>query len=348
MATLRGQFSDALTNIEVNGHKRDRAIAAHTEIQDVLYDDEQLRAWGINTRLIGSYSRHTARYPGKDVDVFARFEALDTEAMPRTVYERVQDVLVEEYGLVDDGGRATLQDRSIKVEFRDPADEDDDNEAFAIDAVPAVRDADRWAIPTKDRKRWAERTGRWVTTDPERFGELSSAISTTSFSPSVAGRNAYKPIVKLMRQARHVHLGDRRPGGLFVEFAVYDVWSPGTITGDEWDPLFAKTLRAVANRFGLAPYLPLLDPGMGTAVAPALTDDVWTHAQDVFLGLADVADEAVAGEKCAAAAKWREILGENERGQVFPLPPGCDARGFPISTVAPIAGLGSNEARKFG
>lgn len=348
MATLRSQFSDALTNIEVNGAKRVRAIAAHTEIQNVLHHDEQLRDWGINTRLIGSYSRHTARYPGKDVDVFARFEALDTAAMPRTVYERVQDVLVDEYGLVDDGGRATLQDRSIKVEFRNPDDEDDDTEAFAIDAVPAVRDSDRWAIPTKDRKRWTESTGRWVRTDPERFGELSSELSTSPYSPSVAGQNAYKPMVKLMRQARYVHLGDQRPGGLFVEFAVYDVWSSGIVTGDEWDPLFAKTLRAVANRFGSAPYLPLLDPGMGTAVAPALTDDVWTHASEVFVGLADLADEAVAGDTCAAAAKWREILGENERGQVFPLPPGCDARGFLISSVAPITGLGANEARKFG
>jgi hypothetical protein len=151
-----------------------------------------------------------------------------------------------------------------------------------------------------------------------------------------------------MRQARHVHLGDRRPGGLFVEFAVYDVWSSGLVSGDEWDPLFARTLRAIAKRFNMAPLVPIIDPGMGTAVAPALDDDVWTHAGAVFAGLADLADEAIEAEKCAAAAKWREILGENERGQVFPLPAGCDARGFPISAIAPIAGLGANEARKFG
>jgi hypothetical protein len=347
MATLRSQFSDALTNVEVNGDKRERAIAAHTEIQDVLAADDQLSEWGINTRLIGCYSRHTARYPGKDVDVFARFESLDMSSMPRTVYERVEAVLVAEYGLASDGGRATPQDRSIKVDFPDP-DDADENQAFAVDAVPAVRDGERWAIPTKDRKRWAESTGRWVLTNPERFGQLSSDLSTSTLSPSVAGQNAYKPIVKLTRQARHVHLGERRPGGLFVEFAIYDVWSSGLIAGDEWDPLFAKTLRSLANRFNQAPYDPLVDPGMGTAVAPALDNDVWTHAAGVFSRLADLAEEAVAAEKCAAAAKWRDILGENERGQVFPLPPGCDAGGFPISAVAPITGLGSNEARKFG
>lgn len=347
MATLRSQFSDALTNVEVNGDKRARAIVAHTEIQDVLASDDQLRRWGISTRLIGSYSRQTARYPGKDVDVFARFEALDTSSMPRTIYERVEAVLVNRYGLAADGGRATPQDRSIKVDFPDP-DSRDDTQAFAVDAVPAVRDGVRWAIPTKDRKRWAESTGRWVPTNPERFGELSSELSTSAFSPSVASQNAYKPTVKLMRQARHVHLGDLRPGGLYVEFAVYDVWNSGLVIGDEWDPLFAMTLRAVANRFNQAPYLPIVDPGMGTAVAPTLNDDDWTHAGGVFARLADLADAAVLAEKCAAAAKWREILGENERGQVFPLPPGCDAGGFPISAVAPIAGVGMNEARKFG
>jgi hypothetical protein len=347
MATLRSQFSDALTNVEVNGEKRERAIAAHTEIQDILAADDQLREWGINTRLIGSYSRRTARYPGKDVDVFARFESLDTSAMPRAVYTRVESVLVAEYGLATDGGRATPQDRSIKVDFPDP-DDDDDSQAFAIDAVPAVRDGARWAIPTKDRKRWAESTGRWVPTDPERFGQLSSDLSTSVLSPSVGSQNAYKPIVKLMRQARHVHLGDLRPGGLFVEFAVYDVWSSGLVTGDEWDPLFAKTLRAVANRFNQTTYLPLIDPGMGIAVAPALDTDVWTYAADVFSRLADLAEDAVTADKCAAGAKWREILGENERGQVFPLPPGCDARGFPISAIAPVSGVGTNEARKFG
>jgi hypothetical protein len=260
MATLRSQFADALSNVEVNGDKRARAIEAHTEIRDLLSDDQQLCEWGINTCLIGSYSRHTARYPGKDVDVFVRLEALGTEAMPRTVYERVQQVLVDAYGLVAHGGRATLQTRSVKVDFPDP-DDDDATKAFGVDAVPAVRDGDRWAIPTRDRNRWAERTGRWVATDPERFGDLSSALSTSPFSPLVAGQNAYKPIVKLMRQARHVHLGDARPGGLYLEFAVYDAWVLGTIASDEWDPLFAKTLRAVGNRFNQAPYLPLVDRG---------------------------------------------------------------------------------------
>ena len=318
MATLRSQFTSALTNIQVNGDKQARAIEAHTEIQDLLSADDQLSEWGINTRLIGSYSRDTAIYPGKDVDVFARLGELDTDATPRGVYERVETVLVDEYGLVADGGRATPQARSVKIDFPDP-DDDDANAAFAIDAVPAVRDGERWAIPTKDRNRWAASTGRWVTTNPEHFAQISSDLSTSTLSPSVGGRNAYKPIVKLTRQARRTHLGDRRPGGLYTEFAVYDVWNSGLITGDEWDTLFATTLRRVANRFGNNTLIPLTDPGLGTAVSPELAYEDWQHAKNKFLELADLADEALTSDDCKAAFNWRKILGENDRGQVFPL-----------------------------
>ena len=74
MATLRNQFNDALTNIEVNKDKAERAIKAHTEIRAVLENDEQLLELGVDTKLIGSYSRDAGIYPGKDVDVFVKLD----------------------------------------------------------------------------------------------------------------------------------------------------------------------------------------------------------------------------------------------------------------------------------
>ncbi len=345
MAILRPQFEGALSRIEVNGEKRQRAIDAHTEIQELLSADEYLQAWGINTCLIGSYSRHTAIYPGKDVDVFARLSALDTSANPGNVYGRVETVLVEQYGRVENGGRVTSQARSVKVDF---PDSNDHNAAFAVDAVPAVRNGERWAIPTKDQYLWVPSAEGWVTTDPERFGQLSSDLSTADWSPTVSGQDAYKPVVKLVRQARRNHLGDRRPGGLYVEFATYDVWSSGVVTGEEWDHLFAATLRKLANRFQRAPYEPLIDPGLGTPVEPALDANDWFNASNVFERLANLAEDALSTEKCRAAVKWREILGENDRGQVFPLPPGCDANGFPLSAVGGASIIRPKEAARFG
>ena len=46
MPNLRNQFEKALTNIEINGQKRKRAIDAHTEIRELLQQNEQLKELG--------------------------------------------------------------------------------------------------------------------------------------------------------------------------------------------------------------------------------------------------------------------------------------------------------------
>jgi hypothetical protein len=56
MPNFRQQFEQALTNIEVNGQKRERAIEAHTEIRELLQQDEQLKEWGVEPILIGAYT----------------------------------------------------------------------------------------------------------------------------------------------------------------------------------------------------------------------------------------------------------------------------------------------------
>ena len=346
MATLRSQFDQALTNIEINKDKAQRAINAHTEIREVLEKDEKLTEWGVDTKLIGSYSRDTGIYPGKDVDVFVKLTKLDTESEPKEVYNAVWDALQEEYGDAKKGGRAEQQTRSVKVAFPDKGASSGANSSFAVDAVPAVQDGEHWAIPTKDRDRWVASTGRWVTTDPERFGEMSSALSTSQLSPTVGGRNAYKPIVKLMRQARRTHLGDKRPGGLFIEFATYEAWDAGSVTGDEWDPLLAQTLRRVAERLANAAIYPLCDPVLGTPVEPAVDEKDLANAAAVFSELADLADEALNLDDCQAALKWRNILGGNDRADpVFPLPPGCDTSNRMAPAIVPAS---RPEARRFG
>ena len=169
MANLRNQFEQALTNIEINGQKRKRAIDAHTEIRELLQQDEQLKKWGVEPLLIGSYGRDVGIYPGKDVDVFLRFTRLDTSAAPRKVFDAVWRVIVRKYGQYgQNGGRAQQQARSVKVLFPDRGRISGGD--FSVDAVPAVRRGDLWAIPTKDQNRWVEGQGRWVTTGAVRFG----------------------------------------------------------------------------------------------------------------------------------------------------------------------------------
>ena len=355
MANLRNQFDKALTNIEVNGQKRKRAIDAHTEIRELLQGDEQLKDLGVEPLLIGSYGRDTGIYPGKDVDVFLRFTKLGARAEPRAVYDAVWRVIVGKYGqLGQGGGRAQQQARSVKVMFPD-YDRAAGGE-FSVDAVPAVRHGELWAIPTKDQNRWVEGEGRWVTTGAVLFGERSTELNQSASSPRVGDRPAYKPIVKLVRQIRATHLGDNRPGGLYLEFVMFEAWRSGLVAGSEWDVLLARTLQYIADRFRQAGVSPLLDPGLGTPVDPPLSAGQVEQAAAIFEKLAAAANRALPMNDTDAATEWRRILGGNDRANtVLPYPPNNGGRvGSTITTagVGAASGTGAtarrNEAHRFG
>lgn len=350
MESLPTEFGLAVRHVTISGTKEERAIAAHTEVRELLEDDPELCGWGIDTRLIGSYARHTARYPGKDVDVFLRFAGLSTADDPGVVYDGVARVLIRKYGEkdVDPGGRVTKQARSLKVAFTDP-DQPDSDLSFSIDAVPAVPWGDHWGIPNRDTDRWRDPDpeNRWVLTSPIQFADDSETLSTSPDSPTVGKVNAYCPVVRLLRQVRHVHLAEDRPGGLYTEVAAYHAWRQDAVSGDSWAELLAESLREVASQFRAATTSGMTDPVLGTPMKPELTPEQWNNGADVFEGLAAKAAEALDAENCRAAFLWRQILGENDLGPVLPLPPGCDANGFPVSAVSAVSYSGSDEPRGF-
>lgn len=332
ITTLEEQFKGALGRLEL-GEKRNRVIAAHTELRGVLESDDLLSSWGVETVLIGSYARDTAIHPGKDVDVFTKLTKLDTSVTPRKVFEAVRDVLVARYE-----DRAQSQARSIKVIFSTEGEED-----FHVDVVPAVKKGSRWAIPRRDTRRWEapKVEERWVETNPERMTKLTSEMNVTL---KVDGQGAYVPVVKLVRQTRWHHRGKDKPGGFYFELMTYSSFAAGA-DGSSFAEIFAKTLRAVAVQ--LDGDEPLIDPTLGKEYRPSPTLQDRAAAGAVFSDLANKAERALTLDRCAAAAIWRSILGENGRGSVFPLPPGCDERGNEIRDVAAVAAVGSREASGF-
>jgi len=283
----------------------------------------------VDTILMGSYARHTAIYPGKDVDVFSTMTKLDTSTSPKTVFEAVRDTLVSHYG-----GRATPQRRSVKVSF---------GEDFSVDAVPAVRSGTRWAIPNRKQAAWAEPSSRWIETDPERLGDLTTERNRR---PTVGGQGAYVPVVKLVRQIREHHLGDAKPGGLYMELLTYHAFAEA-MKGDSFAEFLTITLRRITNLFGAAVRNPLIDPALGTPYSPAPAASELQAAQTQFGKLAAEAERALGLERCPAAVVWRGILGKNDRGPCFPLPPGCDESGRAIPAVTVNTRRGSDEARPF-
>ena len=348
METLNSEFEQAVRNVTVSGEKRERAISAHKEVRELLEADVQLCGWGIDSVLIGSYARQTARYPGKDVDVFLRFAELSVRHDPQKVYDGVERVLVAKYGLKDEHpeGRVTRQARSLKIDFPDTEDPLSD-QSFSIDAVPAVPWAAHWGIPNRDRDLWADDEKRWVKTNPVKFALDTSVLATAVWSPTVGGTNAYRPVVRLLRQIRHVHFGHERPGGLFTEVATYYVWNDQLIAGSSWAELLTSTVEHVAERFAACANDGLPDPILGTPMKPALEAWQWTNASQGLERIAEQAREALDSERCRAAKMWRDILGTNDRGQVLPLPDGCDAAGFPVGSVTAVSAVGSNQPRGF-
>jgi hypothetical protein len=354
--TLDPEFTQAVTNVTVNDRKRDLAIAAHTEIRDLLNADEELRKWGISPFLIGSYGRQTARYPGKDVDIFLRFNNLSARHDPGKIYAAVERVLVAEYGLKDDDpeGRVTRQARSLKIDFPDPEEPTGysatsfSDTSFSVDAVPAVPWQGHWGIPNRDRKQWnKEENQRWIKTNPIQFDRDTDALCVASSSPQVGSRNAYRPVVRLLRQLRHIHLGAQRPGGLFVEVAAFHVWKAELVTGSTWAELLTSTLEQVAGQFTEYEQTGLPDPVFGTPMKPAIGFGLWTAAASSFGELARQGRAALEADPCLAAKIWRRVLGTNERGEVLVLPDGCDANGFPLSAISAVSAVGSNQPRGF-
>ncbi|TWS22792.1 nucleotidyltransferase [Tsukamurella sputi] len=348
METLDNEFAQAIRNVTVSGVKRDRAISAHTEVRALLEADAELCSWGVDSILIGSYARQTARYPGKDVDVFLRFKDLSVRHNPEKVYDAVERVLIAQYGLKDRDidGRVARQARSLKIDFPD-ADDDLSDNSFSIDAVPAVPWGEHWGIPNRDRNQWNSEEKRWIKTNPVKFADDTNAVAVATWSPTVGTGNAYRPVVRLLRQIRHVHLGRQRPGGLFIEVAVYYAWKERLVAGSTWAELLISTMEQVAERFEMCAEDGLLDPVLGTPMAPGLDSWQWTAAADRFSQLAAQAREALHSERCRAAKIWRDILGSNDRGQVLPLPDGCDANGFPVGAVTAVSAVGSNDPRGF-
>jgi len=327
METLNEQFNAALSRIEVSGSRQENAAKAHKEVREVLEGDDDLKEMGVDTVLIGSYSRHTGIYPGRDVDVFAKQTRRDASSSSKAMFDAVNGVLVGHYGPL-----AEPQRRSTKVTFK--------QYKLSVDAVAAVRSSNNWAIP--DMSKGGTERG-WVSTNPERLGELTTDQNKKKI---IDGRGGYVPIVKLVRQTREANLGESGPGGLYFELLTYWAFVAG-IPGESYAEAFAQTLKAITLQLKAGGNVPLIDPAMKTPFSPKPSSDELVLASKRFDKLAAKAEQALQLPKCEAAVAWREILGSNERGKCFPLPDGCDETGKVIGAVTVNTGRGTNEARPF-
>lgn len=304
MAPLTSQFNDAKSNVEPSDDDRRDAPGCHLEVREALAKDSFLASAGIDTVLIGSYRRSVSIRRVKDVDVLCKLPDLEEAKAglgARAVLNRLETALHDQLG----EDRVTPQDRSFQVSF--------EGLDLFVDVVPARSCGDHWEIP--------DRSGDWEETNPELL-----KTRTEELNDDHGGR--YVPIVKLVRQTRRAHLG-KQPGGLFFEILTHHAFKSGLVAGANTAECFCITLERLPAELSTAIDLGLSDPTLpGKTISTRATGTQLATALSTFEDLAKQAREALDEEdRCRSARLWRDILGENDDGWVFPMPDGCDESG---------------------
>ncbi|MDP9333261.1 MAG: hypothetical protein M3Q30_08145 [Actinomycetota bacterium] len=369
---LHDEFIDMLGRIAL----ADRAliaIAAHFEVRSVLATSDELRAHGLDDILIGSYARRVSIWPGKDVDLFGRLSLESVNSMaPDEAYEMFGRGLQS----FADQGRVTPQPRSFKVGFdrtrypsatslRSAAREYDWRQArvdevirslqelafeFSVDVVPAVGWDKHYGIPQVDR-RGANgeqyRTGAWRLTDPVA---LTTETHVRNRAPKVAGRGAFVPTVKAIRQIKAHHLPEAKPSSLYYEFALHEGFKSGEIVGNSWADIISSALSFLARRVATASSQPVCDPILAEPYAPAPSTAELGVVRAAFGELAGWADRAVtSNSRCQAAIEWRRVFGGNDKySNVFWLPAGCRGTGAAMGAAAANVSSGGTAEKSFG
>ena len=317
MPDLNVQFERAKSNVEATEADKSNAAAAHSDVRAHLEADPTLKAYGIDTVLIGSYKRHVAIRRVKDVDVLSKLPQLPRDVGPTQLLGHFAAVLTGAYG----AGLVEIQSRSVKVDFP--------GLGLAVDAVPARPCLGSPYIEIPDR------SGGWETTNPEKLTE-----QTTAMNSRYDGQ--YVPLVKLVRQTRRHNLGaDERPGGFYFEILTYHAAQAGLDTRST-ATLFTSALRSIAGQLqAAATGAAVLDPTMpGAVISISATDAQRLTAAAAFAALASKAETALNMALCPSAHAFREIFGRNGDGDwVFEMPAGCNEDG----TAKPLHRVSSGE-----
>lgn len=317
MPDLNVQFERAKSNVEATDADKSNAAAAHSDVRAHLETDPILKAYGIDTVLIGSYKRHVAIRRVKDVDVLSKLPQLPRNVGPTQLLAHFAAVLARAYGTE----RVEIQRRSVKVDFP--------RLGLAVDVVPARPCVDSPYIEIPDR------SGGWETTNPEKLTELTTAMNNRY-------DGEYVPLVKLVRQTRRHNLGDgERPGGFYFEILTYHAAHAG-LDKRSTATLFTSALRSIAVQLqAAAAGAPVSDPTMpGAVISINVTTAQRQTAAATFAALASKAETALNMALCPSARAFREILGRNDDGDwVFEMPAACNEDG----TAKPLHRVSSGD-----
>lgn len=329
---LTTQFNQALSNIEPTTADRENAPKANEEIRQALTVDTTISAWGFDPILIGSYKRQVSIRRVKDVDVFCRLTEVSPDVPPKDILDQFELVLKKAFPPIAGTPRVKRQARSFQVGFPE-------FDGLYVDAVPArpwtsPTGLKVWQLPTRD--------GEWQATNPIELNRL-----TTQMNDAGHHQGLYVPTVKLLRQTRRALMGKKRPGGLVIELAAFHAFNRGLVAGPSQTEYYVSALEGVTTvlREAFIYGYGLDDPTLpGEKIVVRAEADEKQLLVDKFGEAAAAARAAFdAGDTCAAAKRFRDLVGKAEDDQgdqdyAFPMPETCNLDGTANRFTAVTAG----------
>lgn len=290
--TTQQQFLDFLAEIEPSASTVNACSSAHSTLRECLRTDATFSKLHVNTFLSGSYKRDTAIRPQKINEVLQRPDVDIIVVTNHTKDDDPHDVLnALEKALIDAGYKnIKVNRRSIAVTLA----------TVDMDVVPVIESGNAYLIPDIELKSWLD-------TNPPAHTQW-----TIDVNRKAGGR--FKPLVKLLKWWRRVHLPDqRRPKGFILECLVEKHMS---YSEANFEALFVSLLESICDAYqvyvdlGLVPFVE--DPGVsGNNVFSNVTVDEFKTFFNKVKEMAAIARQAKNEDDADKALElWRKVFGK--------------------------------------
>jgi hypothetical protein len=294
---LSSYFDKFVSNIEPSEERVKVVADAHQKLREHLLEAETATFPIVDSFLAGSYARHTAHDPIKDVDIITVLKQTELSAdrkqpPPTKVLNDLKKTIDEFYDKVD----LRTQRRSIRVSL----DEDD----ICMDVVPAI------APDGKDKLLWVPDRGQalWLQSHPAEHAAFATRVND-------AMGGYFVRIAKATKWWKHIKLPKKRAPKSFL---LETILARHATKKDTLVESFIATVSVVVTAYkpykaaGILPAV--IDPGVPTN--DLVVTCGWSLADfgffvDQLEGVLNTANAAVAAPtKEKTIELWRSVFGD--------------------------------------
>ena len=294
---LSSYFDKFVSNIEPTAERVAAVADAHTKLREHLLEADGATYVIADSFLAGSYARHTAHDPIKDVDIIAILKSTELsedrkDPVPSKVLADLKKTIDEFYDEVD----LRTQRRSIRVNL------EEDN--ICMDVVPAI------APDGKDKLLWVPDRAQsiWLKSHPAEH-----AAFVTSVNEAMGGY--FVRVAKAGKWWKHLKLVKKKAPKSFL---LETILARHAVKKDTLVESFIATISAVVDAYkpyknaGLLPAV--ADPGVSTndlVDSCGWTFDHFSYFVDELSGLLTTANAAVAAPtKEKTIELWQSVFGD--------------------------------------